>query len=68
MILVARMLVRRVLILIPLLLGVIAFVFIVMRFSSSKPEYAYFQGANPTAEQIRQFQLENGLLDPLPVR
>ncbi|MEV4899174.1 hypothetical protein AB0K48_58620, partial [Nonomuraea sp. NPDC055795] len=31
-------------------------------------EYAYFQGANPTAEQIRQFQLENGLLDPLPVR
>ncbi|MFE0148815.1 ABC transporter permease [Nonomuraea sp. NPDC059007] len=68
MILVARMLVRRVLILVPLLLGVIAFVFIVMRFSSSKPEYAYFQGANPTAEQIRQFQLENGLLDPLPVR
>ncbi|MFI6498234.1 ABC transporter permease [Nonomuraea typhae] len=65
---VVRMLVRRVLILIPLLLGVIAFVFIVMRFSSSKPEYAYFQGANPTAAQIRQFQLENGLLDPLPVR
>lgn len=65
---VARMLVRRILILVPLLLGVIAFVFIVMRFSNSKPEYAYFQGANPTPEQIHQFQVENGLLDPLPVR
>ncbi|MEV4060821.1 ABC transporter permease [Nonomuraea dietziae] len=65
---VLRMLARRVLILIPLLLGVIAFVFVVMRFSNNKPEYAYFQGANPTAEQIRQFQLENGLLDPLPLR
>ncbi|MFU8854503.1 ABC transporter permease [Micromonospora sp. SL1-18] len=65
---VARMLVRRILILIPLLLGIILFVFIIMRFSNSKPEYAYFQGANPTAEQIHQFQVENGLLDPLPVR
>ncbi|MEV0828235.1 ABC transporter permease [Nonomuraea rubra] len=68
MTLVARMLLRRLLILIPLVLGVIAFVFIVMRFSGVKPEYAYFQGANPTPEQIRQFQVENGLLDPLPVR
>lgn len=65
---IARMLVRRILILIPLLLGVILFVFIIMRFSNNKPEYAYFQGANPTAEQIHQFQVENGLLDPLPVR
>ncbi|GAA0322045.1 ABC transporter permease [Actinoallomurus spadix] len=65
---IARMLVRRVLILIPLLLGVVLFVFIIMRFSDNKPEYAYFQGANPTAEQIHQFQVENGLLDPLPVR
>ncbi|MGN9784153.1 ABC transporter permease [Nonomuraea sp. ZG12] len=68
MVLIARMLLRRVLILVPLILGVIAFVFIVMRFSNSKPEYAYFQGANPTAEQIHQFQVENGLLDPLPLR
>ncbi|MEV0272034.1 ABC transporter permease [Hamadaea sp. NPDC050747] len=65
---IARMLVRRILILIPLLLGVIAFVFIVMRFSNNKPEYAYFQGANPTQEQIHQFQVDNGLLDPLPLR
>ncbi|WP_326821102.1 ABC transporter permease [Streptosporangium sp. NBC_01756] len=62
------MLLRRVLILIPLLLGVVLFVFIVMRFSNSKPEYAYFQGANPTPEQIHRFQVENGLLDPLPLR
>lgn len=65
---IARMLVRRILILIPLLLGVILFVFIIMRFSSNKPEYAYFQGANPTQEQIHQFQVDNGLLDPLPLR
>ncbi|NUW36327.1 ABC transporter permease [Nonomuraea sp. SMC257] len=68
MVLIARLLARRVLILVPLVLGVVAFVFIVMRFSNSKPEYAYFQGANPTPEQIHQFQLENGLLDPLPLR
>jgi peptide/nickel transport system permease protein len=65
---IARMLARRILILIPLLLGVILFVFIVMRFSNNKPEYAYFQGTNPTPEQLHQFRLENGLLDPLPVR
>ncbi|TMR95936.1 ABC transporter permease [Nonomuraea basaltis] len=68
MTIVARMLLRRLLVLIPILLGVVAFVFIVMRFSNSKPEYAYFQGANPTPEQIHQFQLENGLLDPMPIR
>ncbi|OKI87725.1 ABC transporter permease [Micromonospora sp. CB01531] len=62
------MLVRRLLVLIPLQLGVILFVFIIMRFSQNKPEYAYFQGANPTPEQIHQFQVENGLLDPLPIR
>ncbi|MEU1723402.1 ABC transporter permease [Nonomuraea sp. NPDC005692] len=68
MTLVLRMLLRRLLILIPLVLGVVAFVFVVMRFSGVKPEYAYFQGANPTAEQIHRFQEENGLLDPLPLR
>jgi peptide/nickel transport system permease protein len=62
------MLVRRVLILIPLLLGVVLFVFIIMRFSDNKPEYAYFEGSNPTPAQIHQFQVDNGLLDPLPVR
>ncbi|MCO6010379.1 ABC transporter permease [Actinoallomurus purpureus] len=65
---IARMLVRRVLILIPLLLGVVLFVFLIMRFSDNKPEYAYFEGSNPTAEQVHQFKVDNGLLDPLPVR
>jgi peptide/nickel transport system permease protein len=68
MVIIARMLLRRILVLIPVLLGVVAFVFVVMRFSNSKPEYAYFQGSNPTAEQVHQFQVENGLLDPLPLR
>jgi peptide/nickel transport system permease protein len=65
---IVKMVVRRVLLLVPLLLGVALFVFVIMRFSDSKPEYAYFQGANPTPEQIHQFQVDNGLLDPMPVR
>ncbi|GAA4624159.1 ABC transporter permease [Actinoallomurus vinaceus] len=65
---IARMLVRRVLLLIPLLLGVVLFVFLIMRFSDNKPEYAYFEGSNPTPAQVHQFKVENGLLDPLPVR
>ncbi|TDC79843.1 ABC transporter permease [Streptomyces hainanensis] len=68
MILVARMVLRRVLLLVPLLLGIILFVFLVMRFSDMDPASAYFQGANPTQEQLHQFREENGLLDPLPVR
>jgi peptide/nickel transport system permease protein len=65
---VARMLTRRILLLIPLVLGIIAFVFVVMRFSNNDPAIAYFQGANPTEEQVERFREENGLLDPLPVR
>ena len=65
---IVRMLVRRLLILVPLLLGIIAFVFVVMRFSNNDPAIAYFQGANPTEEQLHQFRQENGLLDPLPLR
>jgi peptide/nickel transport system permease protein len=65
---VLRMLLRRLLILVPLLLGIVAFVFLVMRFSNNDPAIAYFTGANPTQEQIQQFREENGLLDPLPVR
>lgn len=65
---IVRLLVRRLLILVPLLLGVIAFVFILMRFSNNDPATAYFQGSNATDEQIEQFRRDNGLLDPLPVR
>ncbi|MFD1046478.1 ABC transporter permease, partial [Kibdelosporangium lantanae] len=65
---VLRMLLGRVLALIPLLLGVILFVFIVMRFSPVDPALAAFDGANATPEQLDQFRRENGLLDPWPVQ
>ncbi|WP_420715572.1 ABC transporter permease [Streptomyces sp. SBT349] len=65
---VLRMLLRRVLLLVPLMLGIVLFVFLVMRFSDMDPASAYFQGANPTQEQLHQFREDNGLLDPLPVR
>ncbi len=50
------------------MLGIVLFVFLVMRFSDVDPASAFFQGANPTPEQLREFREENGLLDPLPVR
>jgi peptide/nickel transport system permease protein len=65
---VARILARRVLLLVPLMLGIVLFVFLVMRFSDVDPASAFFQGANPTARQLHDFREENGLLDPLPVR
>jgi peptide/nickel transport system permease protein len=65
---VVRMLLSRILALIPLLLGVILFVFVVMRFAPTDPALAAFDGANATAEQLQQFRLENGLLDPLPLQ
>jgi peptide/nickel transport system permease protein len=65
---VVRMLVRRIALLIPLVLGIVLFVFLVMEFSDTDPAAAYFMGGNPTAEQLHQFREENGLLDPLPVR
>lgn len=68
MIVVVRMLLGRVLALIPLLLGVILFVFVVMRFSPTDPAMAAFDGGNATAEQLEQFRRENGLLDPLPLQ
>ncbi|MFG2497063.1 ABC transporter permease [Streptomyces sp. NPDC048441] len=63
-----RILARRLALLVPLLLGIVLFVFLVMRFSDIDPASAFFQGANPTQEQLHQFRQENGLLDPLPVR
>ncbi|MEU3736299.1 ABC transporter permease [Streptomyces sp. NPDC032198] len=65
---VLRILARRLLLLVPLLLGIVLFVFLVMRFSDIDPASAFFQGANPTPEQLHEFREENGLLDPLPVR
>ncbi len=65
---VVRMLLGRVLALIPLLLGVILFVFVIMRFSPVDPALAAFDGANATAEQLARFRAENGLNDPLPLQ
>ncbi|MES9519484.1 ABC transporter permease [Streptomyces capoamus] len=65
---VVRILLRRVALLVPLLLGIVLFVFVVMRFSDVDPASAFFQGANPTARQLHEFRERNGLLDPLPVR
>lgn len=65
---VLRMLLSRVFALVPLLLGVTLFVFVVMRFSPVDPAMAAFDGANATPEQLERFRRENGLLDPLPVQ
>ncbi|GGW29335.1 ABC transporter permease [Streptomyces caelestis] len=68
MIAVVRILLRRVALLVPLMLGIVLFVFLVMRFSDVDPASAFFQGANPTPRQLHDFREEHGLLDPLPVR
>ncbi|MEU9335857.1 ABC transporter permease [Streptomyces sp. NPDC048290] len=68
MVAVVRILVRRLVLLVPLMLGIVLFVFVVMRFSDVDPASAFFQGANPTPEQLHDFRAEHGLLDPLPVR
>ncbi|MFJ8712136.1 ABC transporter permease [Streptomyces violaceus] len=68
MIAVVRILLRRIALLVPLMLGIVLFVFLVMRFSDVDPASAFFQGANPTPRQLHDFREEHGLLDPLPVR
>ncbi|MGY0023914.1 ABC transporter permease [Streptomyces sp. cg35] len=65
---IARILARRLVLLVPLLLGIVLFVFLVMRFADVDPASAYFQGANPTPRQLHEFRERNGLLDPLPLR
>jgi peptide/nickel transport system permease protein len=65
---IARILLRRVALLVPLMLGIVLFVFLVMRFSDVDPASAFFQGANPTPRQLHDFREQNGLLDPMPVR
>ncbi|MEU2422334.1 ABC transporter permease [Streptomyces sp. NPDC007851] len=65
---VLRILLRRVALLVPLLLGIALFVFLVMRFSDVDPASAFFQGADPTPRQLHDFRERNGLLDPLPLR
>ncbi|MDQ0931013.1 ABC transporter permease [Streptomyces turgidiscabies] len=68
MVAIARILARRIILLVPLMLGIVLFVFLVMRFSDVDPASAFFQGANPTPGQLHDFREQNGLLDPFPVR
>ncbi|MEV0734738.1 ABC transporter permease [Streptomyces sp. NPDC050549] len=68
MVTVVRILSRRIVLLVPLMLGIVLFVFVVMRFSDVDPASAFFQGANPTPRQLHDFRERNGLLDPLPLR
>ncbi|HEX6357952.1 ABC transporter permease [Actinophytocola sp.] len=63
-----RMLLGRVLSLVPLVLGVTLFVFIVMRFSPVDPAVAALGDTNPTDAQLEQFRRDNGLLDPWPIQ
>lgn len=63
-----RMLLGRVLSLVPLVLGVTLFVFVVMQFSPVDQAVAAFGDSNPTDAQLEQFRRENGLLDPWPVQ
>ena len=63
-----RMLLGRVLSLVPLLLGVTLFVFVVMRFSPVDPAVSAFGDSNPTDAQLEQFRRDNGLLDPWPIQ
>jgi len=56
---------RRLLTLVPLVLGVILLVILMMEPAKDNAAYAYFQGANVTPEQITQFKHEAGLDKPL---
>lgn len=65
---VLRMLLRRILSFIPLVLGVIAFVFVVMHYAPTDPATAAFDGGNATQAQLDAFREANGLNDPLPLQ
>lgn len=64
----ARLIVLRILMLIPLLLGVILFVFIVMQFSGGDPAVAALADRNPTPAMLDAFRKEHGLDDPLIIQ
>lgn len=68
MVLVLRMLGRRLLTLVPLILGIILFVFTVMQFSDTDPAIAVFADAPVSPDQLEQFREDNGLNDPFFVK
>lgn len=59
---------RRLLTLVPLVLGIILLVTLIMEPAKDTAAYAYFQGANVTPEQIAQFKHEAGLDQPIAQR
>jgi peptide/nickel transport system permease protein len=67
-VIILRMLLGRVVSLVPLVLGVTLFVFIVMRFSPVDPAVVALGDTNPTDAQLEQFRRDNGLLDPWPIQ
>ncbi|MDU0313148.1 ABC transporter permease [Phycicoccus sp. M110.8] len=68
MTLVLRLLGRRLLSLVPLVLGITLFVFTVMQFSKTDPAVAVFADAPVSADQLDQFRHEHGLDRPFVVR
>jgi peptide/nickel transport system permease protein len=67
MLTVLSMLARRLLTLIPLVLGITLFVFVVMQFSPVDPALSVL-GDQASAAQVAAFEKANGLDRPLPVR
>ncbi len=65
---VLRMVGQRLLSLVPLILGVVLFVFTVMQFSATDPAVAAFADAPVSADQLEQFRAEHGLDRPFFVR
>lgn len=68
MVVVIRLLGRRLLSLVPLVLGITLFVFTVMRFSSTDPAVAVFADAPVSPDQLEQFRHEHGLDRPFWIR
>lgn len=67
MLTVLSMVARRLLTLVPLMLGITLFVFVVMQFSPIDPAYSVL-GDQASPAQVQQFKVANGLDQPLPVR
>lgn len=68
MTIVLRLLGRRLVSLVPLVLGITLFVFTVMQFSKTDPAIAVFADAPVSPEQLDQFRAEHGLDRPFFVR
>lgn len=67
MLTVLSMIARRLLTLVPLVLGITLFVFVVMQFSPIDPALSVL-GDQATPAQIAAFKVANGLNDPFPLR